>query len=100
MGRVRRKFSAEFRAKVALAALRGDRTLAQLTAEFGVHASQVTAWKKQALAMLPEIFSQRRDQEQERRQELLDALYAQIGRLKVELDWLKKKSGLEPGGPS
>ena len=100
MGRIRRKFSAEYRAKVALAALRGDRTLAQLSSEFGVHAGQVTAWKKQALAMLPEVFSRKRDQDQERRQEVLDALYAQIGRQKVELDWLKKKSGLEPGGPS
>ena len=100
MGRMRRKFTAEFRAKVALAALRGDRTLAQLAAEFGVQASQVTAWKKQALLMLPEVFSRKRDQEEQRRRELLDSLYAQIGRLKVELDWVKKKSGLEPGGAS
>lgn len=97
MGRIRRTHSAEFKSKVALAAIRGDRALAELAREYQVHPHQITAWKKQALAVLPEVFSRKRDQERERQQELLDELYAQIGRLKVELDWVKKKSGLEPG---
>ena len=96
MGRMRRTFSAEFKSKVALAALKGDRTLAELAGQFQVHPHQITAWKQQALAVLPEVFSRKRDLDQARQQELLEELYAQIGRLKVELDWVKKKSGLEP----
>lgn len=97
MGRIRRKFSSEFKSKVALAAIKGDRTLAELAAQFQVHPHQAMAWKKQALAVLPEVFSRKRDLDEARRGVLLDELYGQIGRLKVELDWLKKKSGLEPG---
>jgi transposase-like protein len=97
MGRIRRKFSAEFKSKVALAAIKSDRTLAELAAQFQVHPHQVMAWKKQALAVLPEVFSRKRDLDQARRSQQLDELYGQIGRLKVELDWLKKKSGLESG---
>jgi len=96
MGRMRRKFSAEFKSKVALAALQGDRTLSELAGQFQVHPHQITAWKQQALAVLPEVFARKRDQDQARQSALLDELYAQIGRLKVELDWVKKKSGLEP----
>jgi transposase-like protein len=95
MGRIRRQFSAEFKSKVALAAIKGDRTLAELAGQFQVHPHQVMAWKKQALAVLPEVFSRKRDQDQAKSRELMDELYGQIGRLKVELDWLKKKSGLE-----
>lgn len=94
MGRARRRFSAEFKCKVALAAIRGDRTLSELAGQFQVHPHQVTAWKKQALAVLPEVFSRKRDEDAVRRGQLEEELYSQIGRLKVELDWLKKKSGL------
>ena len=96
IARIRRKFSAEFKGKVALAAIREDRTLAELAGQYQVHPHQVTAWKRQALAVLPEAFSRKRDQDEARQRELLDELYGQIGRLKVELDWVKKKSGLEP----
>jgi transposase-like protein len=96
MGRIRRKFSAEFKSKVALAAIKGDRTLAELAAQFQVHPHQVMAWKKQALAVLPEVFARKRDLDEARRSQLLEELYGQIGRLKVELDWVKKKSGLDP----
>jgi transposase len=98
MGRIRRKFSAEFKSKVALAAIKGDRTLAELATQYQVHPHQVTAWKGQALAVLPEVFSRKRDQDEAQRAQLLDELYGQIGRLKVELDWLKKKAGLDAGG--
>lgn len=97
MGRLRRTFSAEYKSKVALAAIKGDRTLADLAAQFQVHPHQVMAWKRQALAVLPEVFSRKRDLDQARRSQQLDELYGQIGRLKVELDWVKKKSGLDPG---
>jgi transposase len=91
MARKRRNFSATFKAKAALAAARGDRTTAELASKFGVHASQVTAWKKQLLAGVPELFAdQRSRQEQTSADE--QELYEQIGRLKMEVEWLKKKS--------
>ena len=91
MTRKRRIFGAAFKAKVALAAVRGDKTTAQLASEFSVHASQVTAWKKQLLEQAVGLFEdgrQRRDESAANEQEL----YEQIGRLKMEVEWLKKKS--------
>ena len=91
MSRKRRSFGAAFKAKVALAAARGDRTTAQLAAQFGVHTSQVTAWKKQLLDQAAGLFEDgrtRRDETAADEQEL----YEQIGRLKMEVEWLKKKS--------
>ena len=92
MTRKRRIFGAAFKAKVALAAARGDKTTAQLASEFGVHTSQVTAWKKQLLEQASGLFedgrTKRRDESSVDEQEL----YEQIGRLKMEVEWLKKKS--------
>jgi transposase len=87
----RRVFGAAFKAKVALAAAKGDRTTAQLASQFGVHASQVTAWKKQLMAQVAELFA---DGRQRRTEETTDEqeLYEQIGRLKMEVEWLKKKA--------
>ena len=84
----RRVFGAAFKAKVALAAARCDRTTAQL-ASHGIHTSQVTAWKKQLMGQLAELFvdgRQRRPDQTTDEQEL----YEQIGRLKMEVEWLKK----------
>ena len=91
MTRKRRVFGAAFKAKVALAAARGDKTTAQLASEFSVPTSQVTAWKKQLLGQAAELFEDgrgRRDESAADEQEL----YEQIGRLKMEVEWLKKKS--------
>ena len=92
MSRKRRVLGSAFKARVALAALRGDKTTAQLASEFAVHASRVAAWKKQLLAQAAELFedgrSKRRDESAADEQEL----YEQIGRLKMEVEWLKKKS--------
>jgi len=94
MARKRRRFSAEFKAKVALEAIKGQRTVAQLAGEYEVHANQIMQWKKQLLASLPEVFGRRRERDAAQQQELTDRLYQQIGQLQVELDWVKKKSGL------
>jgi transposase len=93
----RKTFGAEFKAKVALSALKGDKTANELAGEHGVHPNQVTTWKKEALAGLVEVFSARRGRKPRAADGAdQEALYGQIGRLKVELDWLKKKSGLSP----
>lgn len=91
----RRNHSSQFKAKVALAALQGQKTIAELASEYDVHPNQITQWKKHLLASLPELFSRRRDRAQQATEELTDHLYQQIGQLKVELDWLKKKSGFD-----
>ncbi len=91
MAAQRQRRSPEFKSKVALAALRGDKTLAQLSSEFDVSAVQIGQWKKQLLEGLPEVF--RRKGQPVDEEALKAPLYQEIGRLKMELDWLKKKSG-------
>jgi transposase-like protein len=93
MQRIRKKHSAEFKAKVALEALREARTAAEIGSQYAIHATQVAKWKKQALDGLSEIFSLGKGQEARAQDELVPKLYQQIGELKVELDWFKKKSG-------
>jgi transposase len=90
MSRKRRTFSGAFKAKVALAAARGDKTTAELAAKFGVHGNQVSAWKKQLLEGAPGLFVDRRSREANGAAE--EELYEQIGRLKMEVEWLKKRS--------
>jgi transposase len=91
---MRRAHGAAFKAKVALEAVKGEKTIAQLSSEAGVHANQIRQWRKQLLEELPRIFSDRRRKEDREREDLVSELYQQIGQLKVELDWLKKKSQL------
>lgn len=92
MSRKRRVFGASFKAKVALAACRGDKTTAQLATQFSVHTSQVTAWKKQLLDQAAELFEDGRRKQREDQSADEQELYEQIGRLKMEVEWLKKKS--------
>jgi putative transposase len=94
MGETRKKHSGSFKAQVAVAAIRGDRTMSELSGEYGVHPSVITKWKKQVLEQLPRIFSGRSSPGERNQEELVSRLYQEIGQLKVELDWLKKKSGL------
>ena len=92
MTRKRRVFGASFRAKVALATIRGDKTTAELASKFGVHTSQVTAWKKQLLERSVELFEDGRRKRRNEQSTSEEELYEQIGRLKMEVEWLKKKS--------
>ena len=96
-GRVRRRrqYTGEFKAKVAVEAIKGARMVNEIASAYGVHPTQVTEWKRQALAELPRVFSDHRARDERAEEELREQLYQQIGQLKVELDWLKKKSGLE-----
>ena len=92
MGKTRKSYSSAFKAKVALEAIKKEKTIAQLSSEYGVHANQINQWRKRLLEELPEIFSKNRQKKEKDTEDLQDELYRQIGQLKVELDWLKKKS--------
>jgi transposase len=92
MSRKRRVFGAAFKAKVALAACRGEKTTAQLAAEHGVHAGQITAWKKQLLEGAVGLFEDGRSKRASDDGADEEELYEQIGRLKMEVEWLKKKA--------
>jgi len=85
-----KKYDATFKAKVALEAIKGERTIAEIASETGVHPNQINMWKKQVIEELPGIFSSGKKHHQEKSEELETELYKQIGQLKVELDWLKK----------
>jgi len=89
---IRKGHNGAFKAKVALEAVKGEKTLAQLSSEFGVHANQIGQWRKQLLKELPSLFPDRRTKHDRDQEELVSELYRQIGQLKVELDWLKKTS--------
>jgi len=93
-GEMKKKHDAAFKARVALEAIKGEKTMAQIASEYGVHPNQIGQWKKRLLKDLPSIFSDRRKREGKEVQAEKDELYRQIGQLKVELDWLKKKSQL------
>jgi len=86
----RQQYEAAFKAKVVLEAVKGEKTVAQIASEFGVHPNQVRKWKDHLLSMLPELFSDRRKKREEARDELEAELFRQIGQLRVENEWLKK----------
>jgi len=92
MARKRRNLSGAFKAKVALAACRGDKTTAQLAAEYEVHANQIAAWKKQLLEGAAGLFEDGRSKRAMEGAANDEELYEQIGRLKMEVEWLKKKA--------
>ena len=93
MKKRRRKFNKDFKAKVALEAIKGQRPLNELAQEFGVQPNQIGIWKKQLLESAPEIFSRGKDRAAEAAEVERDRLYRKVGQLQVEVDWLKKKTG-------
>jgi transposase-like protein len=91
MGSKRRQHRGEFKAKVAFAAIRGEKTVNELATEYGVHPVQITQWKRALQEEAPRLFSSHRGRQEKEEEALKASLYQQIGQLKVELDWLKKK---------
>ena len=90
----RKNFSGEFKAKVALEAIRGVRTVNEMGQEFGVHPTQVGLWKKELQEQASSLFDARWGPKPADPSASHERLYSEIGRLKMELDWLKKKSGI------
>jgi putative transposase len=88
---MRRSLSAELKAKVALEAVAGQRSLTELASHYEVHPNLIRQWRKALLAGAPELFSDRRRRQVEDGEAEKAMLFEEIGRLKVELDWLKKK---------
>ncbi len=90
----KKQYSAEFKAKVALEAVKSQQTINQISSHFGVHPNQVMNWKKQLTQSLPGIFSNGKRQANKADEELQARLYQELGQLEGELDWLKKKAAL------
>jgi transposase-like protein len=88
----RKRYSADVKAKIALEAIRGQKTANEIAAAYGVHPTQIAQWKKQALDGLPDLFSAQGSTQAKNEEALIASLYQQIGQLKVQVDWLEKKS--------
>ena len=87
----RRQFSDKFKAKVAVEAINGMKTLAELSSDYKVHPNQISVWKKQLLTNAPELFSQGKKRQLKSKNEITAPLYEEIGRLKMDIKWLEKK---------
>lgn len=92
MTRKRTTFSAAFKAKVALAAHKGDKTVNELASQFGIHANLIYAWKRQLTDSVADLFDGPTSKKIPDGQPNSAELFEQIGRLKMELEWLKKKA--------
>jgi len=94
MNELKKKYTPSFKAKVALEAIKEEKSSGELANEYQVHPGQIRNWKATAKRGLIDIFTDKRKNKEQDKDELIQELYRQIGKLKVELDWLKKKSGL------
>ncbi len=94
MGNIRKKYLPALKAKAALEALKEEKTSAELASEYQVHPGQIRRWKSIATEGIRELFMDKRQKRDKDKDMLIEELYKQIGQLKVEVDWLKKKSGL------
>jgi putative transposase len=90
----RKQHTGQFKARVAVEAIAGHKTVNQIAGEYGIHPSQVNKWKKQAIERLPEALCDGRGSNNGRQEEVESRLYQQIGQLTMELEYLKKKLGL------
>ena len=90
MGMIRKKFSSEFKAKVSLETIKGQKTLPEISAQYKVHSTQIAKWKQKVINELPGIFSNSREKDTKNHEQQINELYQQIGKLQVENDFLKK----------
>ena len=90
--RMRKRYEASFKARVALAALKDDKTLSELASEFSVHGNLISQWQRRLLSHVPRVFEEPEDDALQDHQAVVEELHRQIGQLHVELDWLKKKA--------
>ena len=87
----RKKHSKELKASIALDAIKGQKTMSELASEYGVHANQISRWKKQLLDTAPDVFTRGKDKEVEEKEFERDRLCKKVGQLQIEVDWLKKR---------
>lgn len=90
--RMRKRYEAAFKARVALAAMKGDQTLSELASAYSVHGNLVSQWKKRLLTNVVRVFEEPTDEARREQQAVVEELHRQIGQLHVELAWLKKKA--------
>lgn len=93
MGKKRKIYNNELKARIALDAIKGHKTMNELSSEYGVHANQISQWKKKLLENSAELFSRGKDTSLANSEAEKDRLYQQIGKLQVEVEWLKKTLG-------
>jgi len=96
-----KSFTPQEKSQIAVAAIKGEKTFAQISSDFEAHPTQIGLWRKQALDRLPEIFKDNRKkekQQEEERKEQLETLYQMIGQKDIELEWLKKKLSIVHSG--
>lgn len=91
----RRRLSSKFKSQIVIEAFKENKTLAELSSEHSVHAQQITNWKKQAIDGMEDIFNDKRKKPNKDKENETSSLYEEIGRLKMKLEWLKKKCGIE-----
>ena len=91
MGNIKKKFSKEFKARVAIEAIKGLKTASEISSEYSCHPTQIAKWKRELKAGLPGLFGTNNNSQEKDNQKLVDDLYKRIGQLEMENDWLKKK---------
>lgn len=94
---VRKKYPADFKAKIVLEILKEEKSISQISSEHGIHTTQLNRWRNQALEGLPQIFTDERKNTEALKadyEKQMQDLYAEVGRLTTQLNWLKKKSGI------
>lgn len=89
--KTRKRYDESFKAMVAVEALKGEKTLSELVAQFEVHPNQITLWRKQLLEKAPEVFSHKKDPKLDEMEAEIERLYRKVGRQDMELEYLKKK---------